>query len=92
MNARRAVLAPAAATVLAGCASGTPAAPAAPRTPDSAPAAPAPSQSPSDDGRTAYVTEGFTRDGYGITVVDLTGRKRPFEVIAGARPLGIAVL
>ncbi|MFD0295040.1 hypothetical protein [Streptomyces sp. NPDC127118] len=48
----------------------------------------------SDDGRTAYVTEGFTRDGYGngITVVDLTGRKRPFEVVAGARPLGIAIL
>ncbi|MET9655417.1 YncE family protein [Streptomyces sp. NPDC006510] len=48
----------------------------------------------SGDGRTAYVTEGFTRDGYGngITVVDLTGGKRPFEVAAGARPLGIAVL
>lgn len=48
----------------------------------------------SADGRTAYVTEGFTRDGYGngITVVDLTGAKRPFEVVAGARPLGIAVL
>lgn len=46
------------------------------------------------DGRTAYVTEGFIRDGYGngITVVDLTGRKRPFEVVAGARPLGIAIL
>lgn len=39
-------------------------------------------------------TEGFTRDGYGngITVVDLTGRKRPFELAAGARPLGIAIL
>ncbi|MES9557352.1 MULTISPECIES: hypothetical protein [unclassified Streptomyces] len=48
----------------------------------------------SADGRTAYVTGGFTRDGYGngITVVDLTGAKRPFEVVAGARPLGIAVL
>lgn len=46
------------------------------------------------DGRTAYVTEGFTRDGYGngITVVDLTDRRRPFEVVAGARPPGIAVL
>ncbi|WP_177328249.1 hypothetical protein [Streptomyces atratus] len=43
---------------------------------------------------TAYVTEGFTRDGYGngITVVDLTGKRRPFEVVAGARPPGIAVL
>jgi YVTN family beta-propeller protein len=48
----------------------------------------------SDDGRTAYVTQGFTRDGYGngITVVDLTGEERPFEVAAGARPLGIAIL
>ncbi|MGW1412140.1 hypothetical protein [Streptomyces sp. NPDC002403] len=48
----------------------------------------------SGDSRTAYVTEGFTRDGYGngITVVDLTGAHRPFEVAAGARPLGIAVL
>lgn len=48
----------------------------------------------SGDGRTAYVTEGFTRDGYGngITVVDLTGKRRPFEVVAGSRPPGIAVL
>ncbi|MGW2183598.1 YncE family protein [Streptomyces sp. NPDC001732] len=48
----------------------------------------------SEDGRTAYVTEGFTRDGYGngITVVDLTGEQRPYEVPATARPLGIAVL
>ncbi|MFE6666781.1 hypothetical protein ACFVFH_24855 [Streptomyces sp. NPDC057697] len=48
----------------------------------------------SGDGRTAYVTEGFTRDGYGngITVVDLTGAKPPYEVAAGTRPLGIAVL
>ncbi|MFD7071482.1 hypothetical protein ACFV97_30120 [Streptomyces sp. NPDC059913] len=47
-----------------------------------------------DDSRTAYVTGGFTRDGYrdAITVVDLTGRERPFEIAAGARPLGIAVL
>ncbi|MER5614790.1 YncE family protein [Streptomyces sp. NPDC002215] len=48
----------------------------------------------SADSRTAYVTEGFTRDGYGngITVVDLTGKKRPFELAAGSRPLGIAIL
>lgn len=48
----------------------------------------------SADSRTAYVTEGFTRDGYGngITVVDLTGEKRPFELAAGSRPLGIAIL
>ncbi|MEU9420248.1 YncE family protein [Streptomyces sp. NPDC048272] len=47
----------------------------------------------SRDGRTAYVTGGFTRDGYwnGITVVDLDdGRTR--RLAAGARPLGIAVL
>jgi YVTN family beta-propeller protein len=47
----------------------------------------------SRDGRTAYVTGGFTRDGYwdGITVVDLsTGDTRRLTV--GARPLGIAVL
>ncbi|MFE3092484.1 YncE family protein [Streptomyces sp. NPDC059248] len=47
----------------------------------------------SDDGRTAYVTGGFTRDGYwdGITVVDLAsgGTRR---LAGGARPLGIAVL
>ncbi|MFD7325899.1 YncE family protein [Streptomyces sp. NPDC059875] len=45
------------------------------------------------DGRTAYVTGGFTRDGYwnGITVVDLeTGDTRRLAV--GERPLGIAVL
>ncbi|MFF8617281.1 hypothetical protein [Streptomyces sp. NPDC015350] len=48
----------------------------------------------SGDGRTAYVTQGFTRDGYGndITVVDLTGERGPYEVPATARPLGIAVL
>ncbi|MGY0492660.1 YncE family protein [Streptomyces sp. WG-D5] len=47
----------------------------------------------SDDGRTAYVTGGFTRDGYwnGITVVDLdSGDTR--RLAAGERPLGIAVL
>ncbi|MET9604315.1 YncE family protein [Streptomyces sp. NPDC006512] len=47
----------------------------------------------SRDGKTAYVTGGFTRDGYwnGITVVDLTtgGTRR---LPAGSRPLGIAVL
>ncbi|GAA3373278.1 hypothetical protein [Streptomyces racemochromogenes] len=47
----------------------------------------------SPDGRTAYVTGGYTRDGYwnGLTVVDLadgTTRRLP----AGTRPLGIAVL
>ncbi|MFB7256732.1 YncE family protein [Streptomyces nojiriensis] len=43
----------------------------------------------SRDGRTAYVTGGYTRDGYwnGITVVDLdTGATR--RLAAGARPLG----
>ncbi|MFJ6054206.1 hypothetical protein [Streptomyces sp. NPDC092307] len=47
----------------------------------------------SRDGRTAYVSGGFTRDGYwnGITVVDLdTGATR--RLAAGTRPLGIAVL
>lgn len=47
----------------------------------------------SPDGRTAYVTGGYTRDGYwnGITVVGLdTGSTR--RLPAGARPLGIAVL
>ncbi|MFD6875809.1 MULTISPECIES: hypothetical protein [unclassified Streptomyces] len=47
----------------------------------------------SRDGRTAYVTGGFTRDGHwnGITVVDLdTGESR--RLPAGDRPLGIAVL
>lgn len=48
----------------------------------------------SEDGRTAYVTGGFTRDGYwnGITVVDLTGDREPVRIRGGARPLGIAVL
>ncbi|MFI1809000.1 hypothetical protein ACH414_01525 [Streptomyces sp. NPDC020422] len=47
----------------------------------------------SADGRTAYVTGGFTRDGFwdGLTVVDLTdGSTR--RLAAGSRPLGIAVL
>ncbi|MFE0703744.1 YncE family protein [Streptomyces sp. NPDC058872] len=47
----------------------------------------------SRDGRTAYVTGGFTRDGYwdGLTVVDLgTGGTR--RLPAGSRPLGIVVL
>lgn len=47
----------------------------------------------SPDGRTAYVTGGFTRDGYwdGITVVDLpSGDTRRLD--AGSRPLGVAVL
>lgn len=47
----------------------------------------------SRDGRTAYVTGGYTRDGYwnGITVVDLdSGTSR--RLAAGSRPLGIAVL
>jgi YVTN family beta-propeller protein len=47
----------------------------------------------SRDGRTAYVTGGFTRDGHwnGITVVDLeSGGTR--RLTAGDRPLGIAVL
>lgn len=47
----------------------------------------------SADGRTAYVTGGFTRDGYwnGITVVDLdSGDTRRLAV--GERPLGVAVL
>ncbi|MGW1224195.1 YncE family protein [Streptomyces sp. NPDC002530] len=48
----------------------------------------------SRDGRTAYVTGGFTRDGYwnGITLVDLAGEKPPVRLAAGERPLGIAVL
>lgn len=50
----------------------------------------------SQDGRTAYVTGGFTRDGHwnGITVVDLAGEGagKPFRIGAGERPLGIAVL
>ncbi|MEV1020458.1 YncE family protein [Streptomyces sp. NPDC050264] len=47
----------------------------------------------SADGRTAYVTGGFTRDGYwdGLTVVDLdSGGTR--RLAAGERPLGVAVL
>ncbi|MEB3959044.1 hypothetical protein OKJ48_02040 [Streptomyces kunmingensis] len=47
----------------------------------------------SADGRTAYVTGGFTRDGYwnGLTVVDLdSGDTR--RLAAGERPLGVAVL
>ncbi|MEU5986071.1 hypothetical protein [Streptomyces sp. NPDC047434] len=47
----------------------------------------------SKDGRTAYVTGGFTRDGSwdGLTVVDLAsgGTRR---VAAGERPLGVVVL
>ncbi|MEU0159310.1 YncE family protein [Streptomyces sp. NPDC006261] len=49
----------------------------------------------SADGRTAYVTGGFTRDGHwnGITVVDLNDEKnKPVRLEAGNRPLGIAVL
>ncbi|MER8233066.1 hypothetical protein [Streptomyces sp. NPDC094049] len=47
----------------------------------------------SADGRTAYVTGGFTRDGYwdGLSVVDLASgdtRRLP----AGSRPLGVVVL
>lgn len=47
----------------------------------------------SRDGRTAYVTGGFTRDGYwnGITVVDLDSGSS-HRLAAGSRPLGIAVL
>nr|WP_246150795.1 hypothetical protein [Streptomyces qinzhouensis] len=47
----------------------------------------------SRDGRTAYVTGGFTRDGYwdGITVVDLTTAETR-RLPGGQRPLGIAVL
>ncbi|MFB7234122.1 YncE family protein [Streptomyces sp. NPDC056534] len=47
----------------------------------------------SEDGRTAYVTGGFTRDGYwdGLSVVDLdTGDVR--RLPAGSRPLGVVVL
>ncbi|MEV4875945.1 YncE family protein [Streptomyces cyaneofuscatus] len=49
----------------------------------------------SADGRTAYVTGGFTRDGHwnGITVVDLDDEKnKPVRLEAGNRPLGIAIL
>ncbi|MFF2568600.1 YncE family protein [Streptomyces sp. NPDC058084] len=47
----------------------------------------------SADGRTAYVTGGFTRDGFwdGLTVVDLTDGST-HRLPAGSRPLGIAVL
>ncbi|MFF1712835.1 YncE family protein [Streptomyces sp. NPDC058268] len=47
----------------------------------------------SGDGGTAYVTGGFTRDGFwnGVTVIDLkSGDTR--RLAAGERPLGIAVL
>ncbi|MGW0392645.1 hypothetical protein ACWDYJ_17445 [Streptomyces sp. NPDC003042] len=47
----------------------------------------------SRDGKTAYVTGGYTRDGHwnGVTIVDLdTGAAR--RLSAGSRPLGIAVL
>ncbi|WP_442809797.1 hypothetical protein [Streptomyces sp. SR27] len=46
----------------------------------------------SKDGRTAYVTGGFTRDGYwdGLSVVDLdSGDTR--RLAAGSRPLGVVV-
>ncbi|MFE1034725.1 YncE family protein [Streptomyces sp. NPDC058807] len=48
---------------------------------------------PSADGRTAYVSGGFTRDGYwnGLSVVD-TATGRVTRLPAGERPLGIAVL
>ncbi len=49
----------------------------------------------SKDGRTAYVTGGFTRDGYwnGITVVDLDDEEsEPVRLEAGNRPLGIVIL
>ncbi|MER8041511.1 YncE family protein [Streptomyces sp. NPDC094032] len=47
----------------------------------------------SADGRTAYVTGGFTRDGFwdGLTVVDLTDGST-HRLPAGSRPLGVAVL
>ncbi|ANW21252.1 YncE family protein [Streptomyces clavuligerus] len=47
----------------------------------------------SQDGRTAYVTGGFTRDGFwdGVTVVDLE-RGAARRLPGGSRPLGIAVL
>ncbi|MFD6243593.1 YncE family protein [Streptomyces roseolus] len=46
----------------------------------------------SEDGRTAYVTGGFTRDGYwdGISVVDL-GSGEVKRLAAGSRPLGVVV-
>ncbi|MEV8629971.1 hypothetical protein [Streptomyces sp. NPDC051079] len=47
----------------------------------------------SKDGRTAYVTGGFTREGYwdGLTVVDLADGTT-HRLTAGSRPLGITVL
>ncbi|MEU0084653.1 hypothetical protein [Streptomyces sp. NPDC006274] len=47
----------------------------------------------SRDGRTGYVTGGFTRDGYwnGVTVVDLASGDT-HRLAAGERPLGVAVL
>ncbi|HEY1118289.1 MAG TPA: YncE family protein, partial [Acidimicrobiales bacterium] len=47
----------------------------------------------SADGRTAYVTGGFTRDGYwnGISVVDVASGEVT-RVDAGERPLGVVVL
>ncbi|MFF7813898.1 YncE family protein [Streptomyces sp. NPDC007945] len=47
----------------------------------------------SKDGRTAYVTGGFTRDGYwdGISVVDLASGEVK-RLAAGSRPLGVVVL
>ncbi|MEU1280483.1 YncE family protein [Streptomyces sp. NPDC005805] len=47
----------------------------------------------SGDGRTAYVSGGFTRDGHwnGVSVVD-TGTGEVTRVPAGERPLGMAVL
>ncbi|MER5739580.1 YncE family protein [Streptomyces sp. NPDC002262] len=46
----------------------------------------------SEDGRTAYVTGGFTRDGYwdGISVVDLDSGEVK-RLAAGSRPLGVVV-
>ncbi|MFI8420153.1 YncE family protein [Streptomyces sp. NPDC085479] len=46
----------------------------------------------SKDGRTAYVTGGFTRDGYwdGLSVVDL-GSGEVKRLAAGSRPLGVVV-
>jgi YVTN family beta-propeller protein len=48
---------------------------------------------PSADGRTAYVSGGFTREGYwnGLSVVD-TGTGRVTRLPVGERPLGIVIL
>ncbi|MFI8946501.1 hypothetical protein ACIGO6_08260 [Streptomyces sp. NPDC053750] len=48
---------------------------------------------PSTDGRTVYVSGGFTRDGYwnGLSIVD-TGTGRVTRLPVGERPLGIAIL